>query len=264
VPLTLGADDSVSLPAQRLLDLLQPLIDPDAFKALQGAFAGKDTLTPSDFAASGVALKYDPQSLQLRVTIDSSRRAARNLAISPIDRARIGGFAPPAKWSAYLNVRGSQDYGYTGNFGDGFGKPVFFLDGATRIGQVVVEGEGVYQPGAANKDFQRLGTRAVYDSQTIVARFTAGDLQTTSRGFQSAPDRAATAASSSIAPPPSKSRSMARSSAASRSSRAPTICATSPSLKAPTTSASRSSTTPAARRICALTCSSISRSSVRD
>ncbi|HTI30930.1 MAG TPA: fimbrial biogenesis outer membrane usher protein [Sphingomonas sp.] len=188
VPLTLGADDSIALPAQRLLDLLQPLLDPDAFKALQGAFAGKDSLTPADFAASGVALKYDPQTLQLKVTIDSSRRAARNLAVSPIDRARVGGFAPPAKWSGYLNVRGSQDYGYTGKFGDGFGKPVFFLDGATRFGQVVVEGEGVYQPGAANKDFQRLGTRAVYDNQRLVARFTAGDLQPTARGFQSAPD----------------------------------------------------------------------------
>ena len=188
VPLTLGADDSISLPAQRLLDLLQPLLDPDAFKALQGAFASKDALSPADFVASGVALKYDPQSLQLRVTIDSGRRAARNLAVSPIDRQRVGGFAPPANWSGYVNIRGSQDYGYTGNFGDGFSKPVFFLDGATRVGQVVVEGEGVYQPGAVNKDFQRLGTRAVYDSQRLVARFTAGDLQTTSRGFQSAPD----------------------------------------------------------------------------
>lgn len=188
VPLTLGADDSIQLPAQRLLDLLQPLIDPDAFKALQGAFAGKDSLTPADFAASGVSLRYDPQSLQLKVTIDAGRRAARNLAVSPIDRARVGGFAQPAKWSAYVNVRASQDYGYTGNFGDGFGKPVFFLDGATRIGQVVVEGEGVYQPGAASTDFQRLGTRAVYDNQRLVARFTAGDLQTTSRGFQAAPD----------------------------------------------------------------------------
>ncbi|CAM3096011.1 Pilus assembly protein PapC [Sphingomonas antarctica] len=188
VPLTLGVDDSIQLPAQRLLDLLQPLLDPDAFKALQGAFAGKDTLTPADFSASGVALKYDPQRLQLLVTIDSGRRAARNLAISPIDRARVGGFAKPAAWSAYLNIRGSQDYNYTGNFSDGFGKPVFFLDGATRVGQVVVEGEGVYQPGAATRDFQRLGTRAVYDSQTLVARFTAGDLQTVSRGFQSAPD----------------------------------------------------------------------------
>jgi hypothetical protein len=63
-----------------------------------------------------------------------------------------------------------------------------FLDGAARFGGIVAESEAIWQPGGRGEDFQRLGSRLVYDDLSNLVRWTAGDLQTISRGFQSAPD----------------------------------------------------------------------------
>jgi outer membrane usher protein len=183
-----NADDSVDFSAQRLLDLLTNVLEPNTLKALQGSFAGRAALTPADFQASGIGIKYDPQRLELKLDIASERRATRSLLVSPIDREKIGTYAKPAGVSAYVNVRGSWDYIHFGP-DEGVGDPVFFLDGATRIGGAVLESEAFWQPGANGRpDFQRQGTRLVIDDLENVMRWTAGDLNTLSRGFQSSPD----------------------------------------------------------------------------
>nr|WP_294812757.1 fimbrial biogenesis outer membrane usher protein [uncultured Sphingomonas sp.] len=187
IPLTVTADSRLELPAQRLLDLLSNVLNQNAFTALQSSLSTKAVLTPADFAGAGVVIRYNPQTLELNLEIAAERRASRSLQVSPLDRTRVGNFAPPAAWSAYLNIRGSEDYIHAG--GDkGFASPIFSLDGAMRIGGVVAEGEGIWQPGADGVDFQRLGSRFVYDDEKNLVRWTAGDLQTVSRGFQSAPD----------------------------------------------------------------------------
>jgi outer membrane usher protein len=187
VLLRINADNSIEFSAQRILDLLSNVLDPTALKALQGSFAGRSTLTSSDFQASGVGVSYDPQTLELKLDISPERRASRSVNVSPMDRNSVGTFEKPAGFSAYVNVRSSLDYVHNGP-GNGFGDPVFFLDGATRVGGVVLESEAFYQPGSLNPDFQRQGSRVVVDDTKNLMRWTAGDLQTVSRGFQSAPD----------------------------------------------------------------------------
>lgn len=188
IVLTVSPEDRVEISAERLLDLLANVLDPDVLRTLRGSFAGKTTLSPSDFEASGIRIRYNPQTLELDLEIASERRASRTVQVSPLDRARIGNFVQPAGFSAYVNVRGSLDYLWEG-FNDGVQSPVFFLDGATRFAGVVLESEAAWSPGADNNpDFQRIGSRAVYDDQKNLIRWTAGDLQTIARGFQSAPD----------------------------------------------------------------------------
>ncbi|HSX56637.1 MAG TPA: fimbrial biogenesis outer membrane usher protein [Sphingomonas sp.] len=187
IQITILPDDRIELPAQRLIDLLANVLNPGTIKALQGVSATNASLTPADFEASGVQIRYNPQTLDLNLTIAAERRGTKTVQVSPLDRERIGSFAQPADYSAYLNIRGALDYLHAG--GDvGFTSPIFSLDGATRIGSVVAEGEAIWQPGAAGVDFQRLGSRFVYDDEKNLMRWTAGDLRTISRGFQSAPD----------------------------------------------------------------------------
>ncbi|MES2339624.1 MAG: fimbrial biogenesis outer membrane usher protein [Pseudomonadota bacterium] len=187
IPLTILTDDRLELPAQRLIDLLSNILDPQSLKALQAQSSTAASLSPADLASSGVELKYNPQTLELNLVIASERRGARTVQVSPLDRDRFGTFATPAQFSSYLNIRGALDYLHAG--GDvGFGSPIFSLDGATRIGRVVAEGEAIWQPGSSGVDFQRLGSRLVFDDEANLVRWTAGDLQTVSRGFQSAPD----------------------------------------------------------------------------
>ncbi len=188
IVLTVSPDDRVEFSAERLLDLLSNVLDPDVLRTLRGSFAGQTTLTPADFEASGIRIRYNPQTLELELDIASERRASRAVQVSPLDRARIGEFVEPARFSAYVNVRGSLDYLHQG-FNDGVQEPVFFMDGAARFAGIVLESEAAWQPGAGNRpDFQRIGSRAVYDDQDNLIRWTAGDLLPVVRGFQAAPD----------------------------------------------------------------------------
>ncbi|WP_423603656.1 fimbrial biogenesis outer membrane usher protein [Sphingomonas sp. MS122] len=187
IQLTILPDDSIELPAQRLIDLLANVLNPDTLRALQAVSSTNASLSPADFESSGVQLRYNPQTLELNLVIAAERRGTKMVSVSPLDRERIGTFAPPADFSTYLNIRGALDYLHAG--GDvGFTSPIFSLDGATRIGKIVAESEAVWQPGAIGADFQRLGSRLVFDDEANLVRWTAGDLRTISRGFQSAPD----------------------------------------------------------------------------
>src|SRR5205085_3631630 len=163
--LTVSAEDRVEFSANRLLDLLANVLDPDVLRTLRGSFSGETALTPADFEASGIHIRYNPQTLELQLDIASERRASRTVQVSPLDRDRIGEFVQPAGFSAYLNLHGSLDYIHQGS-DDGLQAPSFFMDGATRFGGIVLESEAAWSPGTDNHpDFQRIGTRAVYDDQ---------------------------------------------------------------------------------------------------
>lgn len=187
IVLTIDPNDRVEFSAQRLLDLLSNVVDPDVIRALQGSVGARETLTPADFEASGIRIRYNPQELSLDLEIASERRASRTVQVSPLDRAQIGTFAPPAGFSAYVNIRGNVDYLWEGP-DEGVQPPVLFLDGAARIGGIVAETEAIWQPGSNGIDFQRLGSRLVYDDTEHLMRWTAGDLLPVTRGFQSSPD----------------------------------------------------------------------------
>jgi outer membrane usher protein len=187
VPLTLGSDQSITFPPQRVLQLLSEVLAPDVLESLRSAFQSRNRVTPDDFAGVGIRVTYDPQTLELRFDIPVERRGSRTVAITALDRARVGDIVAPERFSAYLNVRGSFDIIEDG-FDNGFENPVLLLDGAARIGDVVVESDAVFTPGAFGEDFQRLGSRLVFDDTAGLIRYTLGDLETTGRGFQSVPD----------------------------------------------------------------------------
>ncbi|HEY0325322.1 MAG TPA: fimbrial biogenesis outer membrane usher protein, partial [Allosphingosinicella sp.] len=189
IVVAIDPNDRIEFSAQRLLDLLSNVVDGDVLRTLQNSFSGRTTLSPTDFEAVGIRIRYDPQELALEMDIAAERRATRNVQVSPLDRSRIGEFVQPADVSAYVNIRGNLDYLWEGP-NEGLQSPVFFLDGAARLGGIVAETEAIWQPDGFGEDFQRLGSRLVYDDTDNLVRWTAGDLQPIGRGFQSVPDLA--------------------------------------------------------------------------
>ena len=187
IPVTIAADDTIELPTRRTLQLLGLLLDPTFFSAFETSLRSKPTITLADLEPLGISFVYNPQSIELTFRLPTERRLARAVIVSPLDRERRGEVIAPADVSAYVNVRGNFDYVHAGG-DEGFATPLMLLDGATRLGPVVLESEAIWQPGADGVDFQRLGSRMVYDDQVNLVRWTAGDLQTLSRGFQAAPD----------------------------------------------------------------------------
>ena len=99
VPLTIGADDSLSFPTERVLQVLEPIIAPDIMNALRSNFAGKPTVGPGDFASVGIVVTYDPQTLELHFDIPVEKRASRNVSVSALDRQSLGDFVRPARFT---------------------------------------------------------------------------------------------------------------------------------------------------------------------
>lgn len=188
MPLTIGADDSLSFPSDRALQLLGTVLAPDVLQTLRAAFAGKTSIGPADFINAGIRVEYNPQTLELNFIIPVEKRASAKLSVSPLDRTMIGTVVKPADFSAYLNIRGSVDLVEDGP-SNGFNNPVFLLDGAVRLGDVVAESDAIWLPGnSTGTDFQRLGSRLVYDDLKDLVRISAGDLETQGRGFQASPE----------------------------------------------------------------------------
>lgn len=187
VPLTIGADDSLTFPTERTLQVLEPVLAPDVMTTLRNSYASKATLSPGDFSVVGIVVTYDPRTLELRFDIPVEKRASRSFSVTALDQKSIGTFVKPLNASAYLNIRGSVDLNEDGPV-TGFQNPVFLLNGAVNLKGAVLETDAIWSPDSSGATFQRLGSRMVYDDTDRLVRFTVGDLDTQGRGFQSAPD----------------------------------------------------------------------------
>ena len=180
-----GSD--LSLPTDRTLQLLSEVLAPNVLESLRSSFQTMDMVRPGDFAPSGIDVQFNQQTLEVIFTIPVDLRASRSVSVSPLDRARVGEVLAPSRNSAYVNLRGAFDLVEDG-FDEGFENPTLLIDGAARFGSVVAESDAIWNPGSRGRDFQRLGSRLVYDDLGNLVRFAAGDLETSGRGFQSVPD----------------------------------------------------------------------------
>ncbi len=184
---TLDPSGQASFSGSRLIALLEPRITAPLITRLRDRLAERGLIDRTDLQSVGVGIRYDAQTLQVMLDIAAPSRASRTVELKDGASRASATYIAPADFSAYLNIRGSLDWVQQGSE-QGLAAPVTFLDGAIRAGGVVVEGEANWQADAIGPDFQRRGTRAVYDDRRNLVRWTGGDLQTLARGFQSAPE----------------------------------------------------------------------------
>ncbi|MHA4836529.1 fimbria/pilus outer membrane usher protein [Sphingopyxis sp. MSC1_008] len=185
--LTLEPGGQASFSAERLLALLAPRLAPALIERLRARLAERGTIGRADLEGVGVGIRYDPLTLQLVMDIAPASRATRSVTLGDDAARGTVNYIAPADFSAYLNIRGSMDWVQQGT-DKGLAAPITFLDGAVRAGGVVLESEANWQAGARGADFQRRGTRFIYDDRNNLVRWAGGDLQTLARGFQAAPE----------------------------------------------------------------------------
>lgn len=186
--LTIEPNDRIEFSSQRTIELLSRLLTDAAQQNLRAKFSGKAVVTPADFEDTGIGASYNAQNLQLVFAIPPELKAAQALAVAPRGEI-IGTFEKPASLSAYMNINSSLDYVEQGGK-TGFQNPIFLFDGAAFSHGVELESQGIWQPGNSGTSYQRQGTRLIYDDIGNIVRWTAGDLQTVSQGFQASPDMA--------------------------------------------------------------------------
>ena len=150
------------------------------------------------FRTGGLAMRYDPQNLELRVEPTIDQRLPADLSFAPKSETDSASLEPPAYVSAYLNTRMTASYVSQSSLGStGVESPSFTFDGAVRVGSVVLEGEASFYTGDAKGfdqhlfeeyGFYRRGTQLVYDLPEEAIRLRAGDVTPDFAGFQTSPD----------------------------------------------------------------------------
>lgn len=186
VPVLLTHDDRFVVDSEPFLKLIDPLLNAGAQTKLGTLLAGKKTFMSEDLAKSGVSLDYDPGSLSVVVLrIAPDERATEALFKTPTrddDKPDL----TPAFFSAYLNANIVENKLW--GVQDRFTRPSFYLNGAARVGPVVLEGDVQYAEEigftGGTYRFDRNYVRLVYDQPDDFRRFYLGDLTPEVRGQQ--------------------------------------------------------------------------------
>lgn len=189
--LTIDADSRLSVSSSAFATLVGPRLSPDLKQALDSLAARRTAISPADLEAIGIRLIYDPALIELRLSMDPEQRAVRQLSIVPELVAPTGMFDKPAAFSGFLTARGGIDHVANSI-------PVereivtstVLLDGAVRAAGWVLETQAAVETNTIAPDFQRHGTRLIYDDVEKVLRWTVGDLRSTGRSFQTFPELA--------------------------------------------------------------------------
>jgi outer membrane usher protein len=183
VTITLMPDESVQVRTEGLLDGLRRTLEPRAVEQLEAVIRGRPSVAPSDLSEAGITLRWNQERFVLEVDIPAQMRRVRNLSL--VDASVDSETAPtvqPARLSAYVNA----DTAIATDLENGGDASVSVqLDGAVRMGGLVFESEASFSStGQSDSQFQRLGSRLVYDDRVHSLRWTLGDVSAPSRGFQ--------------------------------------------------------------------------------
>lgn len=186
VELAVAPDDSLSVVAPRMVQLLEPLLTRQAFAVLKEKVGTRAEISDALLKEMGIALAYDDARLALAIQVPLTMREVSRLSLRDVF-SNGGETLQPAGVSGFLNLRAAMDIVEKGP-GRSILAPVVGVDSAFRLGELVVEAEGYgsFRPGEPT--FRRTGTRLVYDNIARTMRFSLGDVRMVSRSFQSTPN----------------------------------------------------------------------------
>ena len=193
VELAVDPQDRLSVKAERLLQILEPLIKPDIFGRLKSAVGNKAEISEAQLNTEQITLVYDSDKLALSIGIPVLSRRKESLSLGANNGPGTATLQP-APFTAFVNFRTAVDLVEQGN-DRGVAAPVSSIDWAARAFGVVAEGEGYLSLRKGDPLFRRVGTRLVYDDLADVIRFTLGDVRPFGRTFQSTPTVAGFSAS---------------------------------------------------------------------
>lgn len=167
---------TVRIDSNTLQNELRFLLNDAGQARLDQVVLGRPLIGPADLQAMGIDITFDQSQLLLVIAvIPGDMRQLRSLGDYGEERtADTLPVIKPANVSSYLNANVNLDVASD----DGLTQPDLFLEGATRVGAVVVEYDGAFTDQFSDSyRFYRRGVRAVYDQPERYRRFSAGDLR---------------------------------------------------------------------------------------
>lgn len=172
--------------AAPVIAALRPVLAEDSIKALEAEVA-YGFLPLQRAAAGGVLMKFDEVLVAVVATIPSTNRKQQALQARQRFDPSTMNIAPPSDVSAYLNLRGSQDYIGRAFSGQQEGRQALRMsaDGALNLRGWVLEGGADYIERDPAGSWARGDVRLVRDFPDAAVRAAAGDLSYPIEGFQS-------------------------------------------------------------------------------
>ncbi|AFZ03979.1 fimbria/pilus outer membrane usher protein [Calothrix sp. PCC 6303] len=184
--LTPGNVPNLRFQATAFLQEMVELIRPDIYQQIQGEIDKEGNLTLEALQQNGLEATFSDRTLELRIQIPPAQRKTK------ISDLRGNGVPPeaenavkPSKVSAYLNLRGGQDFVWSGTSSTNLGRQPLNLqfDGAVNVNGWVLEGGGNFNEGTDNS-WRRSDLRLVRDDPKSSVRYVVGDVSTPTTGYQ--------------------------------------------------------------------------------
>lgn len=173
----------VSHVAADVLKALHPVLLVEDYQQLQQAVDAKQRLSLDDLQDVGLKAVYDSAHLNLDISLNPQRRKARSLSLGN-KRTRPSkptNVIAPAHSSAYVNIRSSLSHEHDSDsqWQDGL---QIQAESHLKVGKVALENRHRYQgaSGQVKRDYSRI----VVDDEERLWRLQAGDVRTSTWGFQ--------------------------------------------------------------------------------
>ena len=179
-----AADGSVSLQKASFLTAIQGVFRPEALKALQDKLPGSEDVSIDAVNKAGLKAHYNDTDLEILIQPTVDQRPRGNITGS-IASTPPSDIVQPAHISGFLNTRFGIAYQRAQTHDSAqFEFPAMLLDGATRWGDLVMEGEAQFN---VDGTFARHATRFIYDLPEEAVRVSAGDIVLRPDGLFSSP-----------------------------------------------------------------------------
>ena len=186
------AGDKISLPVNKLIDLVAPDFTASAISALESS-ALEGYLEIGTFSVEGVNFNYNPQLQQIEVISSINSREVRVLKFGVDERERQQVLEEPANFSLFVSPTISAEYVWDDDsLRNNNLSPFGAIDIGGRVGGV--KGLAFLSRQRFDTrdgfDFSRDETQLIYDSLPRLMRITAGDLRPRGDNLQSIPSMA--------------------------------------------------------------------------
>lgn len=171
-----------------ILESLEPIVVARVLDSLQKSRDPDGSLPLSRLSDEGIEAEYSARELALRIFVPFELRLPGALSIAarrpPRDYARL---IPPARTSAYINLRAANEYLSRGGMGERTGRQsaVVDFDGALRVLGAAIEGSATWRERSSDTHWRRDDVRLVKDFPADRNRLIVGDLNYPTSGFQS-------------------------------------------------------------------------------
>jgi outer membrane usher protein len=187
IDVRVDANGAGDVDAQRLLQLLGPVLDPALLAALREKIGNRPRADLLSLAIAPMQIAYDPAALELRLSLPADRLQTQALSFRGYENPDPTRFQPQARYAGGIAIGATQRIVESG-LQKGRAPLLLSADGFATFGAfpgVTVQGGGLFteNPGHGFK-FQRSLTRASYDDFADAVHYVAGEFNPALTGFQ--------------------------------------------------------------------------------